>query len=262
MSDTFSWSRFGNLFKLHFRTHMMSLLLSVGIFWGVFGGLHLLVANIVNDPTGFMLLQAFIMACAFGALSFVCAVQCSRCFSAYHHRNQASAFMLLPCSKLEQFLMLFLIYVILIPFILGGGTLLMERFVMIESFESAMAANNAGEVEPFAASSTELVKALTVSTAWLSVFSTQSVFFAGAIWFKSRQLLKTCVVWGAVLALLIVLSFIFKDLASELLGEWLVAMNPMSESKDSDLFNIISNGVILCVMTALAGFKFYRHKMP
>lgn len=268
MSDLFSIHRFGKLLHLQLRTHIIPLLVAVGLYFVAFGCFHLLVFNTVEDLTLLAILNAVVMLGALCAFPVVCAVLTSRCFRAYHHRSQASAIMMLPCSRLEQFTVPFLLYVILIPVILGIGSLFAERAIMmhcIELLNEASIANGApAQGNPFVLSTAELIKGITTSSAWLSIFSVQSVFFAGAIWFKSKHLLKTIGLWICLLIGISILSSIFDNFIPEMFGSLFekVNANAPSANEDRDLFNVLSNLAVLIIMTGLAGFKFYRHKLP
>lgn len=263
MSEIFSIQRFGKLLQLLLRTHIIPLSITVVLYFVAFGSLHLLVSNIASEPGLAAFLHAVVMIGALSTFPLVCAIMTSGCFKAYHKRSQASAMLLLPCSRVEQFAAPFLLYVILIPMVLGMGALFMERTIMLHSFEAlntmAAASGMPQQENPFVTSMADLIKGITESSAWLSILSSQSVFFAGAIWFKSKQLRKTVALWiGGVIAIS-VLSSIFDVYTAEMLNSIDFSKEAL---KGNHTFNTLSNLGIVAVMTGLAWFKFYRHNLP
>lgn len=263
MSEIFSIQRFGKLLQLLLRTHIVPLSIAVVLYFAAFGSLHFLVSNIASDPGLAAFLHALVMVGALSTFPFVCAVMTSGSFKAYHKRSQASAMLLLPCSRVEQFAAPFLLYVILIPMVLGMGSLFMERTIMLHSIEAlntVAAANGMPQQEnPFVTSMADLIKGITESSAWLSILSSQSVFFAGAIWFKSKQMLKTVALWIGVVVVISWLSSIFDAYTAEMLNSIDFSKEAL---KGNHTFNTLSNLGIVAVMTGLAWFKFYRHNLP
>lgn len=265
MSDTFSIKRFGSLLRLQLRTHIIPLSIAILMYFVALGCGHFLVINVASTPETTAAGHVIVMLLFLLIYPIITCLLASRSFREYHKRSTACAMLMLPCSKLEQFLAPLLLYVVVIPVIFVLGTLLIERAILLESLRLVLA--KTGEQEQMMRGMIEFssgfINHITSPSLWIPVFSVQSVFFTGAIFFKSHQLIKTIGTYILLMILFTAASAIFKDFASEIsLGftELLKFNDP--EATNGSMASLISNMAVIVVMIGLSYFKFVHHKLP
>lgn len=253
MSEVFDIHRFGKLLKLHLRTHIVPIAISWGILLIMTSCVNLLIVQNTETSVGALAGLSVALIVFTFIILFIMSLLASRAFQQYQTRASATPFFMLPCSRVEQYSALTLLYTFLVPllFILGFG--LIEYGFMAYQYHQAMGVH--AMVDEDVQKLSQLGVGEFCSFA-LGFFSIQSLYQTGSIWFKTHPFIKTILSCIAFLVLTTVVSSFFPDAFSDFIG------SVKDSLTDSSVGSVISSVFILVVMSALGWGKFRRMVLP
>lgn len=262
MSDVFSFERFGKLLRLQFREQVLSLVILFAGFFAALGGANLLLFNVATSNEGRMVGSVIIVFLFISIAIFVTTLRAGRCCREYFDRSRASAMLMLPSSRLEQFLVPFVLNVILLPAMVMIGFYLIEYTIFFRTFDALIgqfpdAREIIDQMHQYNMAKDALSHTLTSVSMWLTLGAMHAYFFLGAMFFKSKPYLKSNLV---LLGFFILLSIVSAtDAVQELMSDRLSIDNLFGESKSLDY---IVPGFFFVLFGGLSWLKFKRFTLP
>ena len=266
MNPYFSFGRFFQLLKLNLSTHILSLALTFIIYFGIVFGINMMIQNSLTKAiVGGNLTDAAIPLLIFVtffvifmiATPILASVLVSKCAKQYHNRESATQLLLLPASKIEQFSVLYLLYVVLLPILFYLGTCFLEYYYIHHAMTSISSLLSAGTLQNDTNTFPELANnffdIVSNPKLYLIIISSQSLFFLGAIFFKSFNFIKTVLcLFGLLIGIMIAQNYM-SDLAF-----FSTDMNALTHTSSSEYSVSI---IITLVCSALAWIKFKRYTL-
>ncbi|MBO4350478.1 MAG: hypothetical protein J6A01_05995 [Proteobacteria bacterium] len=264
MNPYFSFGRFFQLLRLNLSTHILSLALTFIIYFGIVFCINMLIQNSlanaiaggdINDVVIPLIIFVIFFAIFMIATPILASVLVSKCANQYHKRESATQLLLLPASKIEQFSVLYLLYVILVPILFYLGTCFLEYYYIDHAMTSIASLLIAGksytDTNTFSELATNFFDIVTNPKLYLILISSQSIFFLGAILFKSFNFIKTVFcMFGLLIGILITQAYL-PDLAF-----FSTNMDALTHTTISEYSVSI---IITLVCSALAWIKFRRY---
>lgn len=263
MNPYFSFGRFFNLIKLNLSTHILTLALTFIIFFAIMGGINFWIlhalsnavaSGVTADVLAPLLLSVVFFVVFILATPIIATLMASNCANLYHKRASATQLLLLPASKVEQFSVLYLLYVVIVPVLFYLGTCFIEYYFIHHA--AASIADLPGvqveeKTDSFRTIATHLFDIIINPKLYLMILSSQSIFFAGAVFFKSHPYIKTIL---CMILLMIVTSILqsFIDSISFLSLD----MNALTSTTSTEY---ISSIAITLVFSTIAWFKFKQY---
>ena len=266
MNPYFSFGRFVQLLRLNLSTHILSLALTFIIYFGIVFGINIMIQNSLTNAIAGGDLNAAVIPLIFFVTFFVifmiatpilASVLVSKCARQYHKRESATQLLLLPASKIEQFSVLYLLYVVLVPILFYLGTCLLEYYYIHHALSSISSLLSVGKFQAdtntFSELATNFFDIVSNPKLYLIIISSQSIFFLGAIFFKSFNFIKTvfCML-GLFIGILIAQAYL-PDLSF-----FSTNIDALTNTTASEYSLSI---IITLVCSALAWIKFKRYTL-
>ena len=267
MNDYFSLSRFGKLLNIHSRTHLIPIGIAAAIVLAFFVALNLLVTRVPDGYAGKFVGIGIVFVIMTGVIPFVTSIMAAHSFRDYNRRSTATRMLMLPCSKLEQYTSLYIIYIIFIPFIFACGALFIENLFLSslvnDAFKElagtpefeAIANSMNGPVSLEDVRNGKLMSASSYFSTWLWLAAYQSLFFLGSTIFKKVPFILTNVCCFVLFIIFVVLA-INVDPIGDALEEMGNIMSPESHAP-----SFVIPLVFLVLMTAASWLKFWKSKL-
>ena len=267
MNDIFSLKRFAQVFRVHCFSHFFRFLLAFLIFSGLTFGINYLLSTI-DSLSGRGVALAINMIIALLTVPFVTSLLASHSFSEYHNRAKATQLLMMPASRLEKYVSLYSIYVLIIPLCFLLTTYFIEAGFMADLARDIQAsyggtaefeaARDTLERTPFTYDNLMTgniidMKAIMLIWFWLACY--QSIFFLGSSIFKAVPFLLTCICMIVFSTLLSIIGNII-DSFGDWFGEYVETIFETPEN-----ISLILPGIILVVLTALSWLRYRSMKL-
>lgn len=267
MNDYFSFSRFGKLLNIHSRTHLIPIGIAAAIVLAFFVALNVLVTRVPDGYTGKFVGIGVVFVIMTGLIPFVTTIMAAHSFRDYNRRSTATRMLMLPCSKIEQYISLYIIYILFIPFIFACGALFIENLFLTSLVSDAikelggtpefdMIANSMnGPVSLEDIQDGKLMSASSYFNTWIWLASYQSLFFLGSTIFKKVPFILTNLCCFVIFIIFVILA-VNVDAIGNVLEEMGNIMSPESHAP-----SFVGPLVFLVLMTAASWIKFWKTKL-
>ena len=262
MDEIFSFERFGKLLRLQFREQIVSLGVLFVSFFAALGGANFLLFNVATSNEA-RLGGTLVIIVLFASIAmFVTTLRAGRSCREYFDRPHACTMLMLPSSRLEQFLVPFFLNVILLPALVFIGFYLIEYTMFFRSFDALVdqfpdAREMLVQNHDFNMAKATFSQVLTSVPMWLMIGATHAFFFLGALFFKSVPYLKSNLVLLGIFILLAILSA--TDVVQNLFSE---SLSFESMYEDSGPMSYITPGFFFVLFGGLSWLKFRRFTLP
>lgn len=266
MNDIFSFGRFAKLLNIHSRTHLIPIGVAAAIVLAFLIALNVLVTRVPESyPPKFIGVTVVFFIFA-GLIPLITTIMAAHSFRDYNRRSTATRMMMLPCSKLEQFAALYIIYVLLIPFLFACGSMFIENLFLSSLTENAIrdlsgtpefdsiAAMN-GPVSIDDIKNGKMMTPFAYFNLWIWLASYQSLFFLGSTIFKKVPFILTNLVCFVIFIVFVVLS-VNVDAIADALQEMFNIFSPESHAP-----SFMGPLIFLVLMTAASWIKFWKSKL-
>ena len=262
MGDIFSFERFGKLLRIQFREQIVSLVVLFVSYFAALGGANLLLFNVATSNEGRLFGTVVIIFIFLSVAVFVTTLRAGRSCREYFDRSRASAMLMLPSSRLEQFMVPFVLNVILLPALMLIGFYLIEYTMFFRTFDAmvgefADARAIIEQQQQYMMAREALGSTLSSVPMWLMLFASHAYFFLGAMFFKSVPYLKSNLVLLGIFILIAIASS--SDAVQELLSNSISIENMLEESGAKEY---IVPGFFLALFGGLSWLKFKRFTLP
>ncbi len=222
MNPYFSFGRFFQLLRLNLSTHILSLALTFIIYFGIVFSINMMIQNslanaIAGGDINAIVIPLIVFVTFFGifmiAVPILASVLVSKCANQYHKRESATQLLMLPASKFEQFSVLYLLYVVLLPILFYLGTCFLESYYIHHALSSISSLLHVGKLHAdtnrFSELANNFFDIVSNPKLYLIFISSQSIFFLGAIFFKSFNFIKTVFcMFGLLIGMLIAQAYL------------------------------------------------------
>lgn len=270
MNNIFSLKRFGQLFAIQFRSHLVPFLIAFGIFVLVISYFNwALLSSGIEDIAKAALLLLIIVLSSF-ALPFTTSLLASHSFRDYRGRASANMMLMLPASRLEKFSFLYLVYIILIPLCFLFTFIGIEGIALSSFFQDIMAKYSEteqiktiisgldGKITYDDFMSGSLLSIRSIAFLWLFLAVHQTIFFLGSSIFKIVPFILTCLVLIGIFILMMILFTVFDSLGSSMID--LFGWN--ESISDTNGVALIGPFVLLIVLSGISWLRFKKMSLP
>ena len=267
MDSFFSFTRFFQLIRLNLSTHILSLSLTFIIYFAVVFGINMMIqdslanavaGNVMDDNVvaQLVIVVAFFIIFMLTA-PIIASVLVSKCAKQYHKRESATQLLLLPATKIEQFSVLFLLYVVIVPILFYLGTCFLEYYYIHHAAVSIASllvpGYNQADASSFSDIANNFFGIVSNPKSYLSFISFQSIFFLGAIFFKKHNFIKTL--------LCIIGLFIFIRFVQRYLPDLSFFSTEKKALTHTTSLEYVVSILITLVCSTLAWIKFKRYTL-